>query len=520
MPVTTASHWPHQARALAESGANAKSGIKNQCIVGPCGSGKTLEMMHIACKSAHAGRVVYIYTHRILLTSQIIADFQRAGEHFGVVGSQFKSLYDPTAKIQICSLPTVHRRIGGWRWELPYPNVVIVDEAHQQTGAMAQEVFDKHSNAKRIGFTATPVNLGSLYDCLVDGGQYSEMLDCNAHLPIDCYGPDQPDLSQLKPMASGDFSQEDDRRINRVPTIFGSVYKNWLAVNPFQLPAVGFAPGCQESEWFVDEFRRKGVPCAHIDAERVVLVERGHNGVLQTHEFPSTNESRQAVIDGSKNGTFKIVWNRFVMREAINVPEWYHAIAATSMGSVSTYLQSIGRVLRYHPTLQNVCFTDHGGNLVRHGFPNEDREWVLGDTNRSVQARRKKKIEQTKGDEAEPICCPRCAAFRSSGEQCHNCGYIHKRSVRMVRQLDGTLVRKVGRDTKYKKPKDFNDILSAQLFRGAQVGMKLSSAMFLAKKEAEKKGIPVEKIKFNLPPPGSDKWKMEVGDYYPKMKRK
>lgn len=817
--------WPHQQRALDESRINAKNGMINQCIVSPCGGGKTLVMMTIALACAAAGKTVYIYTHRILLTNQIINDFLNAGEDFGVVGAGFSKYYNPSAKIQICSLQTVHRRISGFRWEIPDPDVVIVDEAHQQVAVTATEIFGKHqeSGAIRIGFTATPVGIGGLYDALVDGGRYSEMIACNAHVPVECFGPDRPDLSQLKPMASGEFSEADNKRINRVPTIFGSVYDNWRLLNPFENPTVGFAPGCAESQWFVDEFKKKGVPCAHIDADRVVMVARGANGVLQTYEYASSMEARDAVLEGSKNGTFKIVWNRFVMREAINVPEWQHAIAATSMGALSSYLQSIGRILRYHSsmtkaclkrgtpvltdrgevpielvrkedkvwdgvefvshdgavcngvrmvtewcglvatpdhkvltqkgwmelqhakdcgerivkgrvsgvpervldhsnpyhqrlrpntkcggqvlgmwerdvekvpqdgarqptglrslskahrtTLSHVdistsptpkkavhrpegyrlqplrsighrvqvqfdirsnlldcgqsrgsegqdanhrqdrrqgplrtwkpevghsvrampkqtqvhhqkfkakkipespprgwvlqqlhrgdaqrrhdlqrdcgkveevqyeevwdiinagprsrytagglivgnCLQDHGGNIDRHGLPNEDRDWELGDTNATMLKKRKQKISKKKGDDAEPICCPRCNAYRLSGEQCHACGFIHKRSVRMVRQLDGTLTKKIGRTIKYKRDKDFNDYLTEQLFRGVRCDMKLSSALYLAKEAAKAKGVTDFTTKYKLPEKGSSQWQLTVAEYYPGMARK
>lgn len=656
--------WPHQQRALDESRINAKNGMINQCIVSPCGGGKTLVMMTIALACAAAGKTVYIYTHRILLTNQIINDFLNAGEDFGVVGAGFSKYYNPSAKIQICSLQTVHRRISGFRWEIPDPDVVIVDEAHQQVAVTATEIFGKHqeSGAIRIGFTATPVGIGGLYDALVDGGRYSEMIACNAHVPVECFGPDRPDLSQLKPMASGEFSEADNKRINRVPTIFGSVYDNWRLLNPFENPTVGFAPGCAESQWFVDEFKKKGVPCAHIDADRVVMVARGANGVLQTYEYASSMEARDAVLEGSKNGTFKIVWNRFVMREAINVPEWQHAIAATSMGALSSYLQSIGRILRYHNSMTKACLKrgtpvltdrgevpielvrkedrvwdgvefvshdgvvcngvrkvaewcglvatpdhkvltqkgwmelqhakdcgeriakggvsgvpervldhsnpyhqrlrhdlqrdcgkveevqyeevwdiinagprnrytagglivgnclqDHGGNIDRHGLPNEDRDWELGDTNATMLKKRKQKISKKKGDDAEPICCPRCNAYRLSGEQCHACGFIHKRSVRMVRQLDGTLTKKIGRTIKYKRDKDFNDYLTEQLFRGVRCDMKLSSALHLAKEAAKAKGVTDFTTKYKLPEKGSSQWQLTVAEYYPGMARK
>lgn len=468
--------------------------------------------------AAGRGKSVFIYTHRVLLTQQTIKAFEAAGVEFGVFGAGFKQYLNPVAKVQICSLDTVASRMDSWKYDLAVPDIVIVDEAHQQVAGSAQKVFGRHreQGARIIGFTATPVGLGPMnYERLICAGTYGEMLECRAHLPVRCFGPDRPDLSQLKAMKGGDFSGEDDRRINRVPTIVCRVYDYWRKLNPDGLPAIGFAPGVPESKWFVDEFRKRGVPCAHIDAERVVLVERGANGDLQTREYSTDDSSRQEILDGSKNGRFKIVWNRFILREAIDMPWLYHAIAATSMGALSTYLQSIGRVQRYWPAYDHVILQDHGGNIDRHGPPDMDRNWELGCTNNSVHRAQEKAKQQKKGEDAEPICCPQCCGYRSHGQECPHCGYMHSRSVRMVRQLDGKLVEKMGRQSKYRAPKVFDDFLKSAVFGGYKAGKTVSQAYFVAKQRAAEAGVPAKPDKFYVPEAGSDQWNRSVREVYP-----
>lgn len=509
--------WPHQDRAHNECRRLYAGGAKRWCLVAPCGAGKSLMMRRLAAAS-EKGLNVFIYTHRILLTAQTIAAFEAAGLEFGVIGAGFTSRANPQAKIQICSLDTVGSRMDKWNHDMPIANIVIIDEAHQQTAATAQKVFGRHAEqgARIIGFTATPVGLGPMnYEKLVIAGTYSEMLECKAHLPIVCYGPDRPDTSQLKAMKGGDFSSEDDRRINRVPTIIGRVYDYWQKLNPCGLPAIGFAPGVAESKWFVEEFRARGVACAHIDAERVLMTVKGANGVLQTHEYTTDEDSRKAVLEGSRTGEFKIVWNRFVLREAIDMPWLYHAISATSMGAVSTYLQSIGRVQRYWPEYQNVILQDHGGNIDRHGTPDIDRQWELGCTNNSVHKAEIKERERKKGDEAEPICCPKCCAYRTAGQECHNCGYMHSRSVRMVRQLDGELVKKVGREVKYKAAKTFEDYLRSAIYGGYASGQTVKQAYKVAQIRAAEHGVATSATSIQMPLAGSEQWHRSVREVYP-----
>lgn len=475
-------------------------------------------MMRRLLAASERGLNAFLYTHRVFLTKQTIEAFDEAGLQFGVIAAGFKDRFEPTAKIQICSLDTVYSRMDSWKNDMPIADLVIVDEAHSQCAATAQTVFGLHraQGAKVIGFTATPVGLGDMgYEHLVNAGTYSEMLECKAHLPLECFGPDRPDLSQLKAMKSGEFSSEDDKRINRVPTIIGRVYEYWQKLNPLQLPAIGFAPGVPESKWFVDEFRQRGVACAHIDSERVVLVERGACGTLQTHEYATDDESRQAVIVGSKNGTFKIVWNRFVLREAIDMPWLYHAILATSMGGLSTYLQSVGRPMRYWADYDFVCLQDHGGNLDRHGMPNVDREWSLGCTNTTMHRDEVKKREKTKGDEAEPICCPKCSAYRAGGAECWSCGYMHQRSVRMVRQLDGELKKQIGRTVKYKTPKTFDDYLRSAAYGGYMSGQTVGQMVHVAQARAAKDKVDPTPHSFYLPAQDSVERGRSVREVYP-----
>jgi DNA repair protein RadD len=450
--------WPHQKRGLDMAREAIKEGCRSMCLVAPPGAGKTVLLSNIAIPAAERGKTTFIYTHRIMLTKQMAGVFSKMGANIGIIASSRPDEYNPDAKIQIASIQTVHARMKSkQRYEWPKADIVIVDEYHANTESTCKAVYQMHEqeNEKvvRIGFTATPTGLKDVCQRLINAGTYGEMLECKAHLPVHCYGPDRPDLSQLKPMKSGDFSSEDDCRINRVPTIFGRVYEYWQRLNPNALPAVGFAPGVPESKWFVHDFMQKGVACCHIDAARSVFVRPNSKGELEWKEYETDDSTRAEALDGVTDGRYKILWNRFLMREAVDAPALFHCITATSMGSVSTYLQSTGRVLRYYKDYDHVVYQDHGGNLDRHGLPNVERNWSIDCTNSSIHQEEVKERQKKKGDDAEPICCPRCSAYRLHGPQCHSCGYMHDKSVRMVRQLDGTLVKKTGRVVPHKAPK-------------------------------------------------------------------
>jgi superfamily II DNA or RNA helicase len=210
--------------------------------------------------------------------------------------------------------------------------------------------------------------------------------------------------------------------------VFGRVFEHYFRLNPDQLPALLFAPDVAGSRFFAQELTRRGVRTGHIDGEGIWL---------DGEELDNTPENRQMLADQSETGDLPIVTNRFVMREGIDWPWIYHGIFATVFGSLTSYLQAGGRLLRAHPSMDHVIVQDHGGNWWRHGSLNSDREWDLGYNDRIMSGLREKKLREKK--EPEPICCPQCFALRFQGKTCPQCGYQHAGRVRSVLQKDGTL---------------------------------------------------------------------------------
>lgn len=87
--------------------------------------------------------------------------------------------------------------------------------------------------------------------------------------------------------------------------------------------------------------------------------------------------------------------------------------------------------------VHNCIFIDHGGNVHKHGWPQEDREWKL-DTNETVQMR-DAKLREHGGKPNNPITCPKCHTVRDYGPACPGCGHRHERTGLKVRMVDGTL---------------------------------------------------------------------------------
>ena len=426
--TTTKPLWPHQQRGIDEAQALVNCGEQFICLTSPTGGGKSRIIEELIRWAVGQGWRVALYTHRQILRDQISDMLHGSGVSHGLTASGFER--EPWKMVQVCMMQTVTRRLEHGHG-IPEARLVLVDEAHDQCRGNAEKCLRLHTEhgASIIGVTATPVDVGHLYKSLVVAGTNSELRACGAHVWCDCYEPTIPDIhTELRRMKTGEFQYGDVVKAIMTPVIFGNVQDHWKKLNPDARPTILFAPGVKESIWFTSEFRKKGVRAAHICGESVIV-----DGV----EHRSDKAARDQVLTDVKTGRIQIICNRFVLREGLDVPSLYHCILATCMGSLKSYVQSIGRLLRAHPSLDRVVCQDHGGNVMRHGSPNIDRIWDMGKTESQIAAERKELLKSEK--EPSSIVCPECQFIRESGPVCPSCGFKHKHSCRRVMMRNGEL---------------------------------------------------------------------------------
>lgn len=443
--------WPHQLYAVNECDRLIAEGIRRIVVQSPTGGGKSLMMSDLAQRVLERGGGVALFTNRKILTEQVTKNLANSGLDHGVraAGHQFKE-YEA---FQVCSIQTEYSRVVKRKVRVAHRcDLVIVDEAHLMENPTASKVYEAYlaGGAAKVGFTATPLGLDGCYDYLVQSGTNSELRECGALVPATHFGCTEPDLRNIKRVPIGDdLPDELNAKLIMVPGIHGRVIDWYRRLNPHGLPAIGFAPGVPESVGFAEAFERAGIPAAHIDGDRIWV--RGE-------EYPSTQERRDELLAMSRTGQVRVVWNRFVLREAVDMPWLRHGILATVFGSLQSYLQSGGRLLRACPPAgkRDVTVQDHGGNYWRHGSLNSDRVWRIGDTNRTLAADR---LEDFTGEndtpprEVEPFRCPGCgcilqlgSAMRGDRATCGQCGYQFdfRRRSRPVLQTNGELVEHPG----------------------------------------------------------------------------
>lgn len=425
--------WPHQIAGIAAVEQAIAEGERRILLSSPTGGGKTRTVAELIRLWLADGLPTILYTNRQMLLEQLTRVLRDYGLPHGVRAAGWDEEQDPHNPLQISMTQTETGRAMKRGTTTVFPaKRIVVDEAHLQIGPKTADLLVRHLDdpeAVVLGVTATPIGMMDYYSKLIVAGTMSECRACGSLVEARHYGPDEPDwaeyrrlLSKAKkkgPNDSDDVSETHQRELIMRPGVFGRV-KEWFDIlNPDHRPTILFAPGVEQSLWFAEQFARAGVTVAHIDGDDVWMEGEWHR---------ADREVREQVLAKSEAGEVVVLCNRYVLREGIDAPWLKHGIFATLFGSLQSYLQSGGRLLRAHDSLEYVTIQDHGGNWVRHGSLNADRDWKLDWTSTMHTARRADRLRERR--ERPPTVCPACKRI-VTGRVCP-CGreiHLHSRPV-------------------------------------------------------------------------------------------
>jgi DNA repair protein RadD len=174
------------------------------------------------------------------------------------------------------------------------------------------------------------------------------------------------------------------------------------------------------------EFRAAGVAAEHIDAKTPL-------------------EERKRIIAGFRSGAIKVLCNCMIFTEGFDEPSASCLVLARPTRLLPMYRQMVGRVLRPHPESgkTDARILDHSGAVFRHGYPDDEIEWVLSPDEKAVNT---SEVARGAGNhKRELTTCPRCTAARMEGESCVQCGWEPTTRPRYLEAADGEL-GKVDRD--------------------------------------------------------------------------
>lgn len=404
---------PYQSAGIQALRQAFKSGKKAVLYACATGSGKTVIFSSVAESASQRGKRVYILVHRQELLLQSSRHLATLGIRHGCISPGHSMTRDP---IQVASVQTLVRRLDKY----PQPDLVIIDEAHHSVAGSWKKIITHWPEALLLGVTATPTRLdgaglgvhsGGVFDHLEIGPPINYLIEHGFLSRPVVYAPTGDlDLTGMRTRA-GDFEKEElEKRIDR-PSITGCAVSHYRKL-AYRVPAIAFCCSIQHARNVAAEFRAAGYRAACID------------GTM-------TDSDRKKAIDDLGTGKIDVLTSCEIVSEGTDIPVVGCAILLRPTMSEGLFLQQAGRALRPYPGKKETIILDHAGNCLRHGLPDDNREWSLDGE------KRKKK----KSDEPDIVIrrCPECFGVHRPSPKCPLCGYIYGTKPREIELQPGEL---------------------------------------------------------------------------------
>jgi len=402
---------PYQLQAIDDVRQALVDGARSVLLQLPTGAGKTVIFSQITAACRDKGHRALILVHRRELIDQASRKLLALDVPHGFIAAGY-----PTSNqaVQIASVQTLVRRLRSIPWE---PSLIIVDEAHHSLAASYRLVFDTWPKAFRIGVTATPCRLDGrglkhAFDTLICGPSVEELTDhghlCQAKLFAP---PIKADFSKIR-IVAGDYpASKLSERMNK-PTITGDVIGHYLD-KADGYKAIAFCCDTKHAESVAASFRDAGISA-------------------QTLLGTTPTTQRDKLVANFAAGKVQVLATVDVVSEGFDCPDASCAILLRRTMSEALYLQQVGRVLRPSKDKTHAIVLDHVGNIAKHGFPDDNRNWSLQD----------RKGQRSKNGPPAPAVrqCPDCYAAFKPAPTCPCCGHEFPIKTRELEQVEGELV--------------------------------------------------------------------------------
>ncbi|EDN9029018.1 TPA: DEAD/DEAH box helicase [Listeria monocytogenes] len=290
------------------------------------------------------------------------------------------------------------------------PALIIIDESHHVLANSYKKIINHFSNAKVVGFTATPVRingggLGDINDMLIEKVNVKWLIENQFLAPYKYFAPEIVQTETLNIKRTGEFDMTglDDQFNKRM--IWGDVIKHYQKLANGE-QAILYASSLYQSEKMAMSFASVDITSAHIDGK-------------------TPKSIRDDVVKRFREGKIKVLCNLDLIGEGFDVPDCSTVIMLRPTQSLSLYIQQSMRGMRYR-TGKTAIIIDHVGNVNRFGLPDMERKW-------SLEA---KKGSNSNKPEAPVKICPDCfMTVLSTNIKCSHCGHEFKVEVKPI-QVD------------------------------------------------------------------------------------
>lgn len=416
-----------------------KLGYKALLVALPTGSGKTVIFSSLAEQTAKKNKKILILVHRIELLKQTSSKLDIFGLEHGLISPKYTPNFLLPA--QIASVYTLTKRLD----KIAKPDLIIVDEAHHATAATWAKILNTFPEAKIIGLTATPCRMdekglgklaGGFFDVLINDYTTSYMIENGYLANYKYYAPPVLFDTESIPKIAGDYEKKElFKRINK-PTITGDAITHYKKLG-MNMPAIAFCVNVEHAQNVAADFNAAGIASASVDGNL-------------------SDNDRMERINDLTSGKIKVLTSCDIISEGTDLPVVGVAILLRMTHSTSLFLQQCGRVLRPYEGKEYAVILDHVGNHVRHGLPDDDREWNLNETYKN----------KNKSSTQKPykICNGCYMPIKISSTICPNCGFKPEKENKKIEIQDGELKEVKSSKEKNKRFNDTDSKLLSKLY--------------------------------------------------------
>jgi len=419
--------------------ASWDGGSKSTICVAPTGAGKTVIMSSIAvdineicCAMAHRqelGQQISMAMATMGLYHNIIAPMKTINTIIAMHIRDFgKSFYDPRAKLTVAGVNTLNARkdeLVQWANTVRY---WMGDECHhfleENQWGRAVAMF---SNARGVGFTATPIRCdrkslelgnGGVFTDLVEGWDMRMLINANHLADYRIFGPPQSiNRDDIKiSAATKEFTHKSTVDIVKKSSITGDIVDHYLRLAEGKR-GITFTVDVESAIRTAEAYNEAGVPAAAVSAKTPDTV-------------------RNETIRKFQNGSLLQLVNVDLFGEGFDVPAVEVVSMARPTQSFGLYAQQFGRALRTADGKTHGIIIDHVGNVKQHNLPDRPMNWTLTPQYTSRGA-------STRDPDIMPITtCTKCfEAFEAVTAKCPYCGYCQEPESRSEPKfIDGDLI--------------------------------------------------------------------------------
>lgn len=392
---------PYQVNTLQRCREAYRAGARRVILQASTGAGKTAMASRVCANATATGQRVLYVVHRDEILQQTAKALSSCKVSLLTSGRAANVIMPGT--VTLASAQTLARR------DVPEHDLLVWDEAHCYHAAQ-QRVQAAHG-ARALLLTATPARtdgkpLADIADAIVEGPAMADLIAAGYLVPARVYAAPSPDMHAV-PIRRGEYDAVQAEAKHR--RLVGSIPDQW-AVHARGRRTVLFASGVAHSREAVQALTAAGVRAQHVDGETPAAERAEAFAALRRHDLD-------------------VLCNVGLAVEGLDIPEISAVYWARSTASVAVYLQGTGRGMRPAEDKTDLVVIDGGGNVYRHGLPEQARSWTLEGkvrTPREVQLR----------------TCAQCYAVGEWAGACPRCGTVPEPGARgAVQTVGGDLVR-------------------------------------------------------------------------------